>query len=71
MTGRGGIADTSPSMCENKSAQGWRPVCLQQSWKFQWQRIEGGMCVLIKAFHYAVSIPNLRGALFIALMPAG
>lgn len=36
MTGWGGLADTSPSMCENKSAQGWRPVCLQQSWKFEW-----------------------------------
>lgn len=35
MTGWGGIADTSPSMCENKSSQGWRPVCLQQSWKLQ------------------------------------
>lgn len=28
MTGQGGIADTSPSMCENKSVQGWRPVCV-------------------------------------------
>lgn len=43
MTGWGGIADTSPSMCENKSAQGWRPVCLQQSWKFQWPRHGGGL----------------------------
>ena len=28
MTGQGGIADTSPSMCENKSARGWRSVCV-------------------------------------------
>ncbi|MEQ2260276.1 hypothetical protein XENORESO_011445 [Xenotaenia resolanae] len=28
MTGQGGIADISPSMCDNKSVQGWRCVCV-------------------------------------------
>ena len=62
MTGWGGIADTSPSMCENKSARGWRPVCLQQSWKLQRPCRNGGaMCVLIKAFHYTTCVSCTRG----------
>ena len=66
MTGWGGIADTSPSMCENKSARGWRPVCLQQSWKLQRPRHNGrAMCVLIKAFHYTTCVSCTRnGAIF-------
>lgn len=52
----GGIADTSPSMCENKSAQGWRPVCLQQSWKFQWPRHGRGL------LRFNKGIPLHRGA---------